>query len=299
MVRRPEPVQVLQRPGERGGSESDWIFCLAHMMIPTRHRKSRAEDQARFWRWVNRQRIRFAIWLGTPSGQNALRAFNTAGMQYLESGGGYGTMVMFRVPSAASCEALPPQIGAYGKLKTRLQGTDLQANHLNQTATFKGIIPHEEGIALGMRGNAFTDVGSEHHAFHLSLEVFWNRSRRGGSKSGQVPTNGDYGKALKAALENLDCHSNGRRKSRNRLAISGPSMDFEHLIRYPVFQLGLTNEDKETPSMHQRTIATLHQLAQRSPGSRRSEPRWNTALVLSSWDEAIESSKIQSGRDSI
>jgi hypothetical protein len=67
-----------------------------------------------------------------------------------------------------------PKTGAYGALAQELSGSGLQASHLNQNAAFRAVIPQEEGIAVGMRGNTFTAVGSPHYEFHSSLERFWN-----------------------------------------------------------------------------------------------------------------------------
>lgn len=98
----------------------------------------------------------------------------------------------------ADSEAI--KMGAYGKLTGELKGTGLQANHLNQNAAFRDIIPHDEGLANAMRGNAFTETGSPHYEFHSSLEEFWSPYRKGGDLFGKVPTNDQYGIALERAL---------------------------------------------------------------------------------------------------
>jgi hypothetical protein len=92
------------------------------------------------------------------------------------------------------------ETGAYRALTRQLRGTDIQANHLNQNAAFGGIIPQSEGLAVGMRGNAFTEVGSPHFSFHSSLEKFWEQYRRGGENFGRLPTNAQYGSAVEEAL---------------------------------------------------------------------------------------------------
>jgi hypothetical protein len=92
------------------------------------------------------------------------------------------------------------QTGSYGSLVKVLKGSGLQANHLNQNAAFKSIIPENEGIANAMRGNAFDDVGSPHYEFHRSLEGFWNQYRKGGEHFGNRPTNAQYGTAVNDAL---------------------------------------------------------------------------------------------------
>jgi len=81
-----------------------------------------------------------------------------------------------------------------------LKGSGQQAHHLNQNAAYKGIIPEEEGLSVGLRGNAFTEVGSPHYVAHRALEGFWNQYRKGGAKFQKTPTNAEYGEALEASL---------------------------------------------------------------------------------------------------
>jgi hypothetical protein len=90
--------------------------------------------------------------------------------------------------------------GSYKDLKKALKGTDEQANHLNQDAAFRDVIPTNDGAANGMRGIAFSDVGSPHYEFHNSLEGFWNDYRPGGALEGSTPTVGEYDNALRNAL---------------------------------------------------------------------------------------------------
>jgi hypothetical protein len=75
-----------------------------------------------------------------------------------------------------------------------------QANHLNQDAAYRQVIPSDKGAAVAMRGNAFTDIGTPHYEFHRSLELFWQQYRKGGALFGKTPTNGEYGRALRDAL---------------------------------------------------------------------------------------------------
>jgi hypothetical protein len=93
-----------------------------------------------------------------------------------------------------------PRTGSYSELVEELKGTGLQANHLNQNAAFRDVIPHEEGLSIGMRGNAFDEVGSPHYEFHSSLEEFWGQYRNAGASFGTRPTNAQYGVALENAL---------------------------------------------------------------------------------------------------
>ncbi|HQL76006.1 MAG: tRNA3(Ser)-specific nuclease WapA precursor [Planctomycetes bacterium ADurb.Bin126] len=93
-----------------------------------------------------------------------------------------------------------PRTASYGDLSKELAGTGAQANHLNQNAAFGSIIPKKEGISVAMKGNAFADVGFPHFNFHSFLEEFWSKYRKGGELFGTVPTNAEYGAALKQAL---------------------------------------------------------------------------------------------------
>jgi YD repeat-containing protein len=88
----------------------------------------------------------------------------------------------------------------YGELGGSLP-EGFQANHLNQNAVYKGVIPPDEGLATSMQGNAFTEPGTPHYNFHQSMEGFWNQYRSGGIFEGQRPTNAQYGQALQQALQ--------------------------------------------------------------------------------------------------
>jgi RHS repeat-associated protein len=91
-----------------------------------------------------------------------------------------------------------PNVGIYDDVAGAVPG--MQANHLNQDAAFKSVIPSGQGAAVGMRGNAFTDIGSPHYEFHRALEEFWEPFRKGGSRFGSRPTCADYDDALRQAL---------------------------------------------------------------------------------------------------
>ena len=77
-----------------------------------------------------------------------------------------------------------------------------QAHHLSQDAAFRDVIPKQEGLCIELNGNAFTDVGSQHYNAHNSLEGFWNNYRKGGNLFGEMPTIGEYNRALYNSLEN-------------------------------------------------------------------------------------------------
>ena len=83
-------------------------------------------------------------------------------------------------------------LGEYGVLKDILGGG--QAHHLNQDAAFRDVIPSAKGMAIKLRGNAFTQVNSNHYKVHQSLEGFWDQYRRGGANFGKLPTNLEYTK---------------------------------------------------------------------------------------------------------
>jgi hypothetical protein len=127
----------------------------------------------------------------------------------MTAGGMIGTPVLNRgryTPAGPTIEYEAAPYGGranaspYGELRPELRGTGLQANHINQDAAFRSVIPGEEGLAVGMRGNAFRDVGSPHYQFHAELEAFWSQYRRGGQFYGEVPTNAQYGAAAERAL---------------------------------------------------------------------------------------------------
>ena len=94
---------------------------------------------------------------------------------------------------------LKVKIGNHGHLRKIKDG--YQSHHLNQDAAFGTIIPREKGAAIKLKGNAFTDIGSDHYNVHNELEKFWDQYRRGGSKFGQIPTIGEYNKALENSLK--------------------------------------------------------------------------------------------------
>jgi RHS repeat-associated protein len=98
--------------------------------------------------------------------------------------------------------ALTPtlRMGKYGELSGDLP-SGVQANHLNQDAVFGDVIPRNEGLAAGMKGNAFTEAGTPHYQFHQTMEQFWNQYRPGGVSFQQTPTHAEDGAALQRALQ--------------------------------------------------------------------------------------------------
>ena len=101
---------------------------------------------------------------------------------------------------AAQMGKITAHPGPYGTVAGELNGTGLQANHLNQNAAYGKVIPKDQGLTVGMRGNAFRDVGSPHYQFHGSMEEFWSPYRNGGTSYGIRPTNAQYGAATEQAL---------------------------------------------------------------------------------------------------
>ena len=115
--------------------------------------------------------------------------------------GNSGNLVDSSAVAAENITAVP-----YGDLSGTLP-EGFQANHLNQNAAFEldqagnEVIPQEEGLAIGMQGNAITEPGTPHYNFHQSLEQFWNQYRRSGAFFQLRPTNAEYGQALQQALQ--------------------------------------------------------------------------------------------------
>ena len=91
-----------------------------------------------------------------------------------------------------------PLIGKHKDLKVIKDGK--QSHHLNQDAAFRDMIPTNDGAAVKLEGNAFSEINSPHYKAHASLENFWNQYRKGGAKFGENPTVIEYSKALKKSL---------------------------------------------------------------------------------------------------
>jgi hypothetical protein len=106
--------------------------------------------------------------------------------------------------SAARARALlrPAQqiaTGPYGKLSGTLP-PGYQANHLNQNAVYRGIIPADEGLSVALKGDIITRPGTAHYNYHRSLEQFWDQYRKGGTLEYKKPTNAEYGEGVRRAL---------------------------------------------------------------------------------------------------
>src|SRR5215471_1248697 len=78
--------------------------------------------------------------------------------------------------------------------------TGYQANHLNQDAAYRDVIPYNEGLANPLRGNP-NIPDSPHAKFHQSLNRFWKPYQKGGAQFPDKPTNAQYGQALEEALK--------------------------------------------------------------------------------------------------
>jgi hypothetical protein len=89
-------------------------------------------------------------------------------------------------------------IERHGKLK--LSDEPGQSHHLSQDAAFKSVVDREDGMAIKLNGNAFTETNSPHYNAHRSLEMFWDVFRRGGARSKELPTIVEYLGALKTSL---------------------------------------------------------------------------------------------------
>jgi RHS repeat-associated protein len=91
-----------------------------------------------------------------------------------------------------------PAVGLYKDMKGKLPA-GYQANHLNQDGAFGSVIKSEDGFCVQMKGQASSDIGSQHYKFHSAMEEFWEQYRTG-SKMGERPTCGEYDTALRRAL---------------------------------------------------------------------------------------------------
>ena len=74
-----------------------------------------------------------------------------------------------------------------------------QANHTNQNAVYKEIVPSGQASTVKLEGDVFKDKGSQHYKFHESLEKWWDQYRPGGEKFRTVPTDYEYSKAVEQA----------------------------------------------------------------------------------------------------
>nr|WP_236674732.1 pre-toxin TG domain-containing protein [Enterococcus sp. BWR-S5] len=92
-------------------------------------------------------------------------------------------------------------VDSYKNLRTN-KDIPGQAHHLNQDAAFRDYIPKNDGLAVKLEGNIFTDIGSPHYNAHESLEGFWNNYRKNGDLLGLKPSLSDYNAALKQSLLN-------------------------------------------------------------------------------------------------
>ncbi|MFO0811060.1 MAG: RHS repeat-associated core domain-containing protein [Gemmataceae bacterium] len=106
-------------------------------------------------------------------------------------------LTVIEPPAPASRIAVANElvIDTYGNLRFR---ADLpgQAHHLNQSAAYRHVIPHNQGIAIKLEGNVLTDAAAPHTQAHVSLEGFWNQYRG----TPVVPTNLQYTRALQQSL---------------------------------------------------------------------------------------------------
>jgi hypothetical protein len=106
-----------------------------------------------------------------------------------------------RASTASTLERLQAYVtvGPYGKLSGKLPA-GWQAHHLNQNRVYGDNILGNEGFSVAMRGNILTEPGTPHHTFHRSLEQFWDQYRKGGKLEQSMPTNAEYGEAVRRAL---------------------------------------------------------------------------------------------------
>lgn len=111
---------------------------------------------------------------------------------------GWGAGVYSGALSAtAALYTRAPASGPYGRIGGTVNG--YQAHHLNQDAVYRASISYRSGQSILLPGDALRDVGSAHYQAHASLENWWE-SYRTGESLGSVPTNAQYGRALRQSL---------------------------------------------------------------------------------------------------
>ena len=133
---------------------------------------------------------------------SAAAASNAATPSQLKAAGDQESGSAATKVSTETHDALVKGEGSYGELAGTLD-KGFQRHHMNQNAAFNSVIPKDEGFAIGIRGNAFTELGTPHYEFHRSLENFWDSYRKGGDLFGEVPTNSQYGDAIEQALNEV------------------------------------------------------------------------------------------------
>jgi RHS repeat-associated protein len=101
-----------------------------------------------------------------------------------------------RVRPRTSERGLSMEVDAHGSMRHRADISG-QSHHLNQDAAYGAVIPHKQGVAVKLQGNAFSQKGSAHYEAHRALEDFWNVHRT----MGTTPSNFEYLKALKSSLQ--------------------------------------------------------------------------------------------------
>ncbi len=87
-------------------------------------------------------------------------------------------------------------VGVHGDLTKVLRGTGSQSHHLNQAAAFRNI-PHSQGIATNLGGNAFSNGSGNHNLFHAAMNASWRKLKESGRTT---ITNAEYDEVLANAL---------------------------------------------------------------------------------------------------
>ena len=134
--------------------------------------------------------------------RSAAAASNAVSPSQLKAAGDQESGSAATKVSTETHDALVKGEGSYGELAGTLD-KGFQRHHMNQNAAFNSVIPKDQGFAIGIRGNAFTELGTPHYEFHRSLENFWDSYRKGGDLFGEVPTNSQYGDAIEQALKEV------------------------------------------------------------------------------------------------
>ena len=102
-------------------------------------------------------------------------------------------------------------IGTKAYVSEVLRGTGAQASHLNQAKAYTRI-NYDYGACVGLVGNVFSKVTTEHREFHVVMERFWSQYRIGGSKAGRPVSNREYLNAMGEAFGAVKDSTSGAAK---------------------------------------------------------------------------------------
>ena len=101
----------------------------------------------------------------------------------------------------------PVVVGPYGEVKRinkQLGLPNTQAHHVAQNAIYGKTVPKQQGVAVSLRGNAFTEFQSPHNNAHRFGETKIDTYREGGT----VPTNKRMYEILSGELQAAGLNNN-------------------------------------------------------------------------------------------